>query len=108
LRRQVLGLPDEVLKEVALVLGKDQVLGLLNDIAQIGNKLLTIGGQLLGRRSQRCLSKGAVQGNIDLLVLDWKSAIESSTSMRMRQLTDGTLPLAKAVVEVKSASILRE
>lgn len=43
----LLGLPNEVLKEVALVLGQEQKLGLLNNLAQITNELLTLCRELL-------------------------------------------------------------
>ena len=45
----LLCLPDEVLQKIALVLGQDEVLGLLNDVAQIGDQVSTLGGEL-GRR----------------------------------------------------------
>lgn len=35
-RVEVLSLPDEVLEEVALVLGQQQVLGLLDNLASVG------------------------------------------------------------------------
>lgn len=45
----LLGLPDEVLDQIALVLGKDQVLGLLDDIAGVGDESLALVGELLRR-----------------------------------------------------------
>lgn len=45
----LLSLPDEVLEEVALVLGEQQGLRLLNDILDVSNEALAFGGQLLGR-----------------------------------------------------------
>jgi hypothetical protein len=50
---EVLGLPDEVLEEVALVLGEEQNLGLLNDVLQVRNQLLALTRQLLRRRVER-------------------------------------------------------
>ena len=44
---ELLGLPDEVLKEVTLVLGEHQDLGLLDDAAEISDKLLTLSRELL-------------------------------------------------------------
>lgn len=41
--RDLLGLPDEVLDQVAIVLGQKENLGLLNDFAQISNELLALG-----------------------------------------------------------------
>ena len=37
----VLRLPNKVLEEIAIVLGKQKVLGLFDDIAEVRNKLLT-------------------------------------------------------------------
>lgn len=41
------GLPDEILNQVALVLGEKEVLGLLNGVGGILDKLLTLSGELL-------------------------------------------------------------
>jgi len=43
----LLGLPDEVLEEVALVLGEKQDLGLLNDRLEVAYELLALTRQLL-------------------------------------------------------------
>lgn len=43
----LLGLPDEILKEVALVLGEEKDLGLLDNITKIRDKLLALCGELL-------------------------------------------------------------
>lgn len=43
----LLRLPDEVLKEVALVLGEEQDLGLLDDGLEVAYQLLALGRQLL-------------------------------------------------------------
>lgn len=43
----LLGLPDEVLEKVALVLGEEEDLGLLDNITEIRDKLLTFCGELL-------------------------------------------------------------
>jgi hypothetical protein len=45
--RDLLSLPNEVLEEVALVLGQEQKLGLLNNLAQVTNELLTLCRELL-------------------------------------------------------------
>jgi hypothetical protein len=42
IRVEVLGLPDEVLQEVALILGQQQVLCLLNYLTSVGNECLTL------------------------------------------------------------------
>lgn len=44
----LLSLPDEVLEKVALVLGEQKDLGLLNDLLQIADKLLALSRELLG------------------------------------------------------------
>jgi hypothetical protein len=44
----MLRLPDEVLEEIALVLGKEKVLSLFDDIAEISYQSLTFGRELLG------------------------------------------------------------
>jgi hypothetical protein len=41
------GLPDEILNQVALVLGEKEVLGLLNGVGGILDELLTLSGELL-------------------------------------------------------------
>lgn len=38
---QVLGLPDKILEQIALVLAQQQMLGFLNDIAKIGDQRTT-------------------------------------------------------------------
>jgi hypothetical protein len=47
LRVELSGLPDEILNQVALVLGEKEVLGLLNDVGSILDELLTLSGELL-------------------------------------------------------------
>jgi hypothetical protein len=66
---KVLGLPDEVLEEITLVLGEDQKLGLLNDISEIGDQLLTVLRQLGVGLLEAVPLECAVHGDIDLLVL---------------------------------------
>lgn len=46
----LLGLPDEVLEEVTLVLGKQQRLCLFNDVLEVRDQGLAFGRQLLGWR----------------------------------------------------------
>ena len=46
--RDLFSVPDEVLEKVALVLGEEQDLGLLNDLPQVANKLLALCRKLLG------------------------------------------------------------
>lgn len=41
------GLPDEILDQVALVLGEKKVLGLLDGVGSILDELLALGGELL-------------------------------------------------------------
>lgn len=63
-------LVDEVLDEIALILGQEKQLGLLDDVAQVGDENLALLGQLCGRLCKGARSQGAVHGNIYLLVLD--------------------------------------
>lgn len=68
----LLGLPDEVLEQVALVLGQKQVLGLLDNVASVGNECLALGRKLLGGVVESGGGEEAVQGDIDLVVLvEW-------------------------------------
>lgn len=61
-------LPDEILDEVALVLGQQQDLGLLDGGTEIGDQLLAILRELGRWRLQRSPRKSSVQCNINLLV----------------------------------------
>lgn len=69
LEGDLLSLPDELLEQLALVLGQEQLLGLVNDIAQVPDENLAVIGELLGRRGEDLGAQGAVQGDIALLVL---------------------------------------
>jgi hypothetical protein len=62
-------LPDEVLEEIALVLGKEEVFGLLDDVADIGNEAFALGGESCVRLGKSLGGKEAVERDIDLLVL---------------------------------------
>jgi hypothetical protein len=42
----VLSFPDEVLQKVALILGKKEILGLLDNLSQIGHEVLAFGRKL--------------------------------------------------------------
>ena len=64
-----LRLPDEVLKQVALILGEKQDLRLFDDIAQVGNKHSAFFGQILRGLAERAPLQGGVHCHIDLLVL---------------------------------------
>lgn len=65
----VLSLPDKFLQQLTLVLGQEQLLGLVNDVAQVLQEDLAIVGQLLRGRRQSLGRQGTVQGDIALLVL---------------------------------------
>lgn len=67
----LLSLPDEVLNEVALVLGEEQELGLLNDLLKVAGELLALGGEPLAGRCQALPVVGSVERDINLLVLQW-------------------------------------
>ena len=64
-----LGLPDEVLDDVALILGEDEMLGLDDDVAQIGDQNLALLGETAGGGLQGVRLKRRVEGNVNLLVL---------------------------------------
>lgn len=49
----LLSLPDEILEEVAIVLGEEENFSSLNDFLQVTNELLAIRGQLLRGRGER-------------------------------------------------------
>jgi hypothetical protein len=69
LRIELRGLPDEVLEQVALVLGQQQLLGLCDNFAEVFYESLALGGELVRglRESLRC--QEAVQGDINLGIL---------------------------------------
>lgn len=46
LRVELLSLPDEILQEIALVLGQEELLGLVDNVANIANKRLSFGRKL--------------------------------------------------------------
>jgi len=68
---ELLGLPDEVLKNIALILGKEEILGESDDLASISNQRLSFCGKPARRRLESLGLEEAVQGNIDLFVLDY-------------------------------------
>ena len=78
----LLCLPDEVLEKVAVVLGEQQDLGLLDDILDVGDESLPVGAELFrrGREAFRC--ERTVQGNIDLLI-GWDLSIGKSCTPRL-------------------------
>lgn len=56
----LLGLPDEILKQVALVLCENENLGRLNDVLDVASDLLTLGRKFLRRCSEHLGFKRAV------------------------------------------------
>ena len=56
----LLGLPDEILKQVALVLCENENLGRLNDVLDVASNLLTLGRKFLRRGSEHLGFKRAV------------------------------------------------
>lgn len=74
-RANLLSLPNEVLNEVALVLGQEQELGLLDNLLEVCGELLTLGGELLARRCETLPVVGSVHRHINLLVLRWVLAL---------------------------------
>lgn len=72
-----LGLPCKVLKQVALVLREKKVLGLLDNVAEVVDQGLSLGGKLLGWASHEPLVEEAVESDINLLVAWDLAALES-------------------------------
>jgi hypothetical protein len=66
---ELLSLPDEVLKQVAIVLRESEQLRLLNDVSQISDELPALRRELLGRLSESVGSKDAVECNVYLRIL---------------------------------------
>ena len=73
----ILGLPCEVLEQVALVLCEKEDLGLLDNIAEVVDQSLTLCGELLGWAGQVPLVEEAIERNINLLVAWDLAALES-------------------------------
>jgi hypothetical protein len=66
---ELLGLPDEVLEEVAVVLGEEQTLGLVDHLSHITDESLSLRGELLRRVRERLRLQEAVEGDVDLVIL---------------------------------------
>ena len=77
--RDLCCLPDKVLEEIALVLGEDKQLCLLNHITKVGDELVAFLGQTLGGSGERLRGEGAVERDIDLLVLRREREISGGT-----------------------------
>lgn len=69
LQADLLSLPDKLLEQFTLVLAQEQLLGLLDDIAQIPDEDLAVIREPRGRRNEGLGAQGAVEGDITLLVL---------------------------------------
>jgi hypothetical protein len=65
----LLCLPNEVLEQVALVLGEEEIFGLLDDVANIGNEAFALSGESCVGLAEGLGGKEAVERDIDLLVL---------------------------------------
>jgi len=65
----LLRLPNEILEEVALVLGEEKVFGLLDYVAEIGDQCLTLSREFLGWIGNWLGLEKAVECDVDLLVL---------------------------------------
>lgn len=65
----LLRLPDEILEQIALVLGQEEMLRLLNDISEIGDETSTFGRELCRRVGKSARVNEAVQCDVDLLIL---------------------------------------
>lgn len=67
--RDLASLVDEILQQVALILGQKQDLGLLDDIAKVSHKMTAFFRELGRGTGQGFGCDGGVQGNINLFVL---------------------------------------
>ncbi len=65
----LLAVPDEVLQKIALVLGQEQNLRLLDCRTKVSNKVLAFARELRRGASQRPMCESAVESNVDLFVL---------------------------------------
>jgi len=95
----LLRLPDEVLEQVALVLCQEKVFGLRNNVANVGNESLALGGELGGRAGEGLGGEKAVERDVDLLVLRAKllAVVKRLKAVHRGGVhTDGTLPDWKA------------
>lgn len=69
-------LPNEVLNQVAVILGQQKLLGKLDNLPRILHQQLSIVGELVGRAAEGPGLQKAVQGNVDLFVLQaWSQQI---------------------------------
>lgn len=66
---ELCGLPNEVLKQIALILGQQEVLGLGHNLAEILHESLALGGELVGGAGEGLGGQEAVQSDIDLVIL---------------------------------------
>jgi hypothetical protein len=73
----LLRLPNEVLKEITLVLGQEKVFSLFNDITEICHKVLTFGRKFLGRAGECSGFQEAIKSYVNLLVLQKRLALET-------------------------------
>jgi len=65
----LLCLPDEILEQVALVLRKEEVFGLLDNVAGISNQTFALGGESCVGTGESLGGKEAVERDVDLLIL---------------------------------------
>ena len=66
---EILAVPDEILQQIALILGQQEHLGLLDDVTQVGHEMLALAGELLGGTGEEFVGQSAVHRDIDLFVL---------------------------------------
>jgi len=96
---ELLRLPDKVLDEVSVVLGQQQILGVLDDLTNIGDEVFAFGRELISWARKYLGLEEAVQGNINLVILrppvsTWEQGKFKAGQMRR---TEGTLPSLKAL-----------
>ena len=80
------GLPDEVLQQVAIVLGQKQLLGLLDDVPGVLDEVLAFFRELVRGTRQGAGAKERVQGDIDLFIGGNLALLESADDAEDLQL----------------------
>lgn len=65
----VLSLPEEFLKQLAVVLAQHELLGVVDNITEILDKALSLSGEFFRRGRESLVLERGVQGNVTLLVL---------------------------------------
>lgn len=94
---ELCSLPDEVLEQITLVLGQQELLGLGDNFAKVFYKSLALGGELVRGFREGLGCQEAVQSNIDLGILAQNRLEQPIGSATRTGHTDGTFPVWNAV-----------